>query len=256
MKLFPQFLLTLAFIFTGLATNAAAGTPDYGALSQDFLLAVRTDMPADSFLSLLATASKDSLHLQLCDDSRRKAFWINIYNAVTQMALKKAPEAYQNRDAFFKTDLISIAGTPLSLDLIEHGILRRSKNKLSYGYLNKMMAGSFEKTFRVDKLDYRIHFALNCGARSCPPIAYYDAGKIDAQLDEAMTGHLKTESDYSQQNNEVAVTAFLGWFRADFGGKKGIRNLLRNAGVIPQNAKPDIVFKPYNWEVYLDNYRE
>lgn len=75
-------------------------------------------------------------------------------------------------------------------------MLRRSKIKLSYGYLNKWFPARFEKEFRVDRLDPRIHFALNCGARSCPPVAYYTVDQIDEQLQAAMTGHLKAETDY------------------------------------------------------------
>ncbi len=56
-----------------------------------------------------------------------------------------------------------------SLDEIEHGILWRSKCKLSLGYFNKIFKSRFEKAFRVDKLDYRIHFALNCGAPEMNP---------------------------------------------------------------------------------------
>lgn len=73
----------------------------------------------------------------------------------------------------------------------------------------------------MDALDYRIHFALNCGARSCPPIAYYTVDGLDKQLQQAMTGHLKSETDYDSSRNTAHVTAFMGWFRADFGGKRG-----------------------------------
>ena len=37
----------------------------------------------------------------------------------------------------------------------------------------------------VDVIDFRIHFALNCGAKSCPPIAFYSYDKINDQLDLA-----------------------------------------------------------------------
>ena len=80
----------------------------------------------------------------------------------------------------------------MSLDDIEHGILRRSKIKWSEGYFNKLFPSKFEKENRVNKVDYRIHFALNCGARSCPPIAFYDPEKLDKQLDVATMIYLKS----------------------------------------------------------------
>jgi len=234
----------------------SARQSNYQEIAANWLYAARLGEPTDSLRQLLATADQHSLQQSLTNDDQRKTFWINIYNAATQTALKAAPDKYKNRKAFFKARQITIAGKELSLDDMEHGILRRSKNKLSLGYLNKWFPGKFEKTFRVEKLDYRIHFALNCGARSCPPIAYYSVDKIGEQLQSAMIGHLKVETDYDSVKNTAAVTAFMGWFRADFGGKKGIRKLLKQAQAIPMNASPRIRFKTYNWTIYLNNFKE
>lgn len=238
------------------ATSATAQRPDYQQVAADWLYAARTGVPADSLQQILYAADKASLKAALNNDNLRKTFWINVYNAATQTTLKAAPEQYKSRNKFFKAALITIAGEKLSLDKVEHGILRRSKNKLSFGYLNKWFPGRFEKDFRVDRLDKRIHFALNCGARSCPPIAYYTANKIDEQLQSAMTGHLKTETDYDSLKNTAAVTAFMGWFRGDLGGKRGVRKLLHETGTIPAIASPRITFKKYDWNLYLDNFRE
>lgn len=246
----------LLFFSLPVATTAQTSTPDYTAIAEEWLYAVRTSSPTDSLQQLLSKSTPQDLHQQLNTENKAKAFWINIYNAATQTALKNNPAQYKNRNAFFKAKLTKIAGKDLSLDLIEHGILRRSKNKLSLGYVNKILPGKFEKKFRVKHLDYRIHFALNCGARSCPPIAYYEPDKINEQLQTAMEGHLRTESDYDSVKNKVAVTAFMGWFRADFGGKKGIKKLLQSTGVIPLSSNPKVTFKKYDWDIYLDNFTE
>lgn len=235
---------------------AGAQMPDYQRWAADWLYNARTGAPTDSLRSLLANAHETALRQALPNDAARKTFWINIYNAATQTELKAHPERYQNRNKFFKSKLVTIAGKPLSLDDIEHGILRRSKSKWSLGYFNKLFKSDFEKAFRVDTLDYRIHFALNCGARSCPPIAYYTVGEIDAQLESATKGHLRAETDYDSVHNTAAVTAFMGWFRGDFGGKEGIRKLLRKTGVIPESASPKIRFKKYDWNLYLANFKE
>lgn len=248
----------LIFLFSSMLLShlADAQKPDFQSLAAGWLYAARTDAPTDTFVQLLAGADRKALQASLNTDQERKTFWINVYNAITQTSLKAAPEKYANRNAFFKARLYTIAGTRVSLDLIEHGILRRSKNKLSLGYLNKWFPGNFEKDFRVDSLDCRIHFALNCGARSCPPIAYYKVKEVNEQLQQAMIGHLKAETDYDSLKNVAAVTAFMGWFRVDFGGKKGIRKLLHEAKAKPQNKNPRIVFKKYNWDIYLDNFKE
>ena len=143
----------------------------------------------------------------------------------------------------------------LSLDLIEHGILRRSKVKWSEGYLGKMFPSDFEKKFRVKRLDYRIHFALNCGAKSCPPIAFYDPVLIDKQLKVAVKVYLKGECKFDKDENQIEVPALMGWFRHDFGGKKGILAILKNNKIIPENSSPAIKFKKYDWSLYLNNYK-
>ena len=106
------------------------------------------------------------------------------------------------------------------MDDIEHGILRRSKVKWSFGYFNKLFPSAFEKKHRVDTLDYRIHFSLNCGATSCPPIAFYKPEQLDKQLEVATKVYLSGEAAYNEADNTVALPALMGWFRGVFGGKK------------------------------------
>ncbi len=146
-------------------------------LSQSLLYAARTGEDVKEFQLLLQNAETKQLHNELTDDNSKKTFWLNIYNAYVQILLKENPGKYKKRSQFFGDKQIVIAGHRLSLDKIEHGIIRHSKIKWSLGHLNKIFPGGFEKKARVNKVDYRIHFALNCGAKSCPPIAYYDAAE-------------------------------------------------------------------------------
>ncbi|MFZ8458418.1 DUF547 domain-containing protein, partial [Staphylococcus aureus] len=89
-----------------------------------------------------------------------------------------------------------------SYDDIEHGILRKSSIKWSLGYAKKWFPSTKEKLLRVNKVDYRIHFALNCGAKSCPPIAFYDDAKLDAQLDIATKAYLIGSVTYDSNANK------------------------------------------------------
>lgn len=228
--------------------------PHYPALAQQLLYAARTGEPTDSLVQLLAAADTGVLLQQLAGDDQRKAFWLNVYNAFVHQALRTHPDQYRQRSRFFSRKRMTIAGHPLSLDEVEHGILRRSRNKWSLGYVGKLFPSAFEKKFRVHHIDYRIHFALNCGARSCPPIAFYDPGKIDQQLDLATRAYLSSEAEYNAATNTVYLPAILSWFRGDFGGKKGIRQLLHRQGLVPNGKKPTIRFKKYDWSLYLDNF--
>ena len=228
---------------------------NYIKLSQDFLYAAKTGDSTTAYLDTLKNADVASLAAQLNTDHTRLAFWLNLYNGFTQVLLKKNPDQYTTRNSFFSSKQINIAGQQLSLDLIEHGILRHSKIKWSEGYLGKLFPSAFEKKFRVEKLDYRIHFALNCGAKSCPPIAFYDPAQIDKQLNIAVKTYLKGEVEYDQNKNNVDVPALMGWFRNDFGGKQGIIEILIKNNIIPVGSKPSIHFKKYDWSLYLNNYK-
>lgn len=225
------------------------------ALSQQILLAAKTKEPTDSLVRIISAISSDQLAGQLTTDDEKKAFWINMYNAYTQIILQKNPAKYTKRNAFFGDRQIAIGGKKLSLDDIEHGLLRRSKVKWSLGHFNKLFPSAFEKMHRVDKLDYRIHFALNCGAASCPPIAFYSPDELSRQLDMATSTFLKGDATYDEQANTVALPAILGWFRGDFGGKKGMLQLLKKLQIVPESKKPVIRFKKYDWNLFLENYK-
>lgn len=224
-------------------------------ISQQLLLAAKTKEPTDSFVDILKNISEEKMRNGLASDNLKKTFWINLYNAYTQIILSKGPSRYKKRNSFFGNRQIIIAGIKLSLDDIEHGILRRSKIKWSEGYFNKLFPSKFEKQNRVDTVDSRIHFSLNCGARSCPPIAYYNPENIDRQLNLATTIYLKNETEYKAEENVLYLPAIMGWFRADFGGKKGMKIVLKKLNLFPAAADAKIKFKKYDWNLYLNNYK-
>ena len=202
----------------------------------------------------LAGVSQEALKNELNSENKAKAFWINIYNTFAQYLLMEHPDYYEDRNDFFSDDLITIAGHKLSLDDIEHGIIRRSKNKYSMGYVGKFSVGDFEKRFRLEKTDYRIHFALNCGAKSCPPVALYKANRIDQQLDQSTKAYLKANTKFDAEEGEVLVPKLCSWFRADFGGEDGIIDMLHKYKIIPKDKEPDVDYLDYNWELSLSNY--
>ncbi len=244
----------LFFILLSCMLKAQTNKSSLIALSQQILLAVKTGEPSDTLEQLLQVTSFIQLKEQLKTDDEKKAFWLNIYNAYTQLLLQKNPEAYQQRNKFFKAKQILIAGKSFSLDLIEHGLLRRSQWKLGLGYISKPFPSTLEKKLRIEKEDYRIHFALNCGAKSCPPIAFYDTDKIEQQLTLAEKVFINNECSYDDDANIAEVSKIFSWFRGDFHGKKGIIALMRKHRVVTGDTKPGLKFKPYNWSLALKAY--
>jgi thiol-disulfide isomerase/thioredoxin len=224
-------------------------------LSQEFMYAAKTGDETTSFIAALSNLEMSELIATIQTDDEKKAFWINLYNAYTQTVLKKNPEQYKQRGKFFGSKQIEIAGRQFSLDDIEHGILRRSKIKWSLGHLNKLFPGKTKKKLRVDKLDYRLHFALNCGAKSCPPIAFYKPENINQQLELATKAYLRGEAEYDEATNTVKLPTLMSWFRRDFGGKKKMIALLQQLSIVPAGKNPKIKFKEYDWTLYLQNYK-
>ncbi len=231
-------------------------TYPYVNLSKKLVQTARDKQDADDIIKELANIPLEKLEAELDNDAAKKAFFINVYNGFVQHILMKNPEKFEDRGAFFSADQITIAGKLLSLDDIEHGIIRGSKVKWSLGLIKDPFAGKFEKAFRVDDTDGRIHFALNCGAKSCPYIATFDAEIMDQQLDAIARQYLNKSSTYKPEENKVYVTSLMSWFRGDFGGKNGAKDYLRKYDVIPKDAKPDLEFKDYDWTLDLGNYTE
>lgn len=226
------------------------------ALSQNLLYNVKTGADTRQQIDSLAAVAPLVLFDELQTEDEKLAFWLNVYNAFIQIKLKENSGLYASRSRFFKIKSIVVAGQKLSLDDIEHGILRHSKTKLSLGYFNKWFPGKFEKIHRLNAVDYRIHFALNCGAASCPPIAFYKPEVIGKQLDLATKNYLNHEAVYDSIANTVSVPKLMLWFKADFGGNKGVLKILKEQGLLAPNAKPKIKYKDYNWSLELNKYAE
>lgn len=225
-------------------------------LSYAFFEAVKENKESASvFREKIEQLNPETLSNELDEDYKRLAFWINIYNANVQFILKKNPTLFEDRGAFFKAKQITVAGELLSFDLIEHGVLRRSKSKLSLGYFGKVHVSDFEKLFRVKKVDPRIHYALNCGAKSCPPISVYHADKLEEELDLSCKMYLT--QNHKVNANTLEVPVLFSWFRADFGGKRGVRKfLLRYDIVSKEDSKKTLVFLDYDWTLALNPYRD
>ncbi|MCU0391580.1 MAG: DUF547 domain-containing protein [Thermoflexibacter sp.] len=221
-------------------------------LSGKFLLQIKMQKETQAIEKELFELNIDSLKAALADDNAKKVFWINIYNAYYQLLYTRDNK---RKPAIFTKKLIPIAHTYFSLDDIEHGILRKYRSKYSLGYWGNIFTSSLIKHLAVDTIDYRIHFALNCGAKSCPPITFYQYEKIDEQLDKATRSFLLAETEVDETKKQIRTSKILSWFRGDFGGKKGIKNIL--GGLMNQNLNDyTLKFKVYDWEASMANFGE
>lgn len=228
----------------------------YTELSSRFVSRVIHNKPVDEIIETLKNIKPDSLDNALNSDRDRLTFWINLYNGFSQYFLQKDASLYlKDRDEFFGKEQIHIAGYVVSLDMIEHEVLRKGATIWSKGYVREPDT-EFGEKFHVDIVDYRIHFALNCGAKSCPPIDVYHADTIARQLNSNTKFYLENQVVYKKKKGIVKVPRLMTWFSADFGGDaKEKRAILREYGIIPEGVKPKIEYLPYDWTLDIENYK-
>lgn len=228
---------------------------DFVQLSEELLVKIKNGEEYCNTIACIENLSLDDLEKALDTDQKKKAFWINIYNAYIQIILTEKPFLFENRNKFFSDKHINLGNQLLSFDFIEHGIIRGSKVKLALGYMNDPFASNFEKRFRVEQTDGRVHFALNCGAKSCPEIQIYSAAKVEKELDTATNRFLQQNTSYDLQENAVYVSPLFLWFRADFNDKGGALGYLRMYKVIPKDiSSPHIKYYNYDWTLSLHNF--
>ena len=243
------------FLTTFLAIAQESKIEDFNAFSVQFLETVKAGKDSKAFQDKLANTTIEALEKGLQTDEQKLAFWVNVYNAYIQVILSKNPELYEDRQAFFNDDRVLIAGEMRAFAKIEHGIIRKSQWPLGLGRIRKWFPNKFERKLRVSKRDHRVHFALNCGAKDCPPVAIYDDERLEEQFSKGQKQYLNKTTVYNEENKTVAVTSLFSWFRGDFGGKKGTKKILIKEGLIP-NKDVDLEFKSYDWTLDLDNWTE
>ncbi len=239
------------------ATDPTLHTASPTRLIQELLSACQRNEPTDRYTEQLAALTDDDLRRVRTDRRTALAFWINCYNAATQLLLEERPERYDHPlrfVRFFSFSAITVGGSSLPLDRIENGILRGGRSKYGLGYLPKLYVTDFERRYRLSECDPRIHFALNCGAESCPAIRFYEPGRIDEQLELATRTYLESTVRYDSDANVVRVPRAFVWFRGDFGGASDIRAFLRTYGALPETAEPKVRYLAWDWSKAAGNF--
>lgn len=227
----------------------------YVAVSQRLLQNAKNGQSNAEILKILANAPEDTLTNELFDDDRKKAFWVNLYNGMIQEVLSKNPEKYDNRDTFFKDNQMKVSGDSLSFDDVEHGIIRNSKVKWGLGYIPNIFPGSYEKKFRTEEVDPRVHFILNCGAISCPPVHIFSAENFNAEADKIAKAYLASVSTYKPDEEKLYTTPLIQWFRGDFGEKDDdLFPMFYGYEIVPAGEMPKIEYVEYDWTMKLGNF--
>ncbi len=190
-----------------------------------------------------------------------RAFWINLYNALVFDAVihfeieDSVIEGRLGTLSFFRRAAYIVGGRRVSLEDIEQGILRGNRGNpyvpgVHFTSVDPRLAWSLP-------LDPRIHFALNCGGRSCPPIRVYSADDLDRQLDLAARSFIAATVEVSAERQELVMSTILRWYAADFSSREDLLRYLiaylpddrRRKQLIASAETIRFAYKPYDWRL-------
>ncbi len=231
--------------------------PDYyNDISEQFFKYSLSKLDTQSIMTKLEEVSAEELNMYLNNDRRKIAFWVNVYNAYVQVLLQEDPLRFEDKRSFFRGKNLKLVERDLSLEKIEHHIIRRSQWKYGFGNVRLWFRPNYERMLRVEKREARVHFALNCGAKSCPSTVVLTPSTLEEQLKENTTEYIAKTSKYNPEDNTVSITSLFSWFRGDFGNKKGIRRMLMSEGIIPYGSSPKLVMLEYDWTLDLSNWKQ
>lgn len=177
-------------VLSGAVTN---GLVDYAGLH-------RAPAELDAYLDVLAAVTEPEF--DAWSPSERQAFLINLYNAATlRLILDHHPVRGIRRiggwfGSPWKIGCVRLWGRKVSLDHVEHGLLR--------------------PRFR----EPRVHFALVCAAKGCPPLREeaYSASRLDAQLDDQARRFLAQpeKNRFDEAAGTVWLSPIFQWYGSDF----------------------------------------
>jgi hypothetical protein len=155
------------------------------------------------------------------------AYYVNYYNTgVVYHVLEelKKDDGFRVDDngfAFFDGLVVHLAGVSLSLNVLEHGVMRGDWNHESVA--TAALTAEDQDVLEVlhadlwgqDEFDPRLHFVLNCASVSCPPLhsGALTAANLEDVIEESVTTFL---ADPARGAGPDGISRLFDWFAADF----------------------------------------
>ena len=239
-----------------LATAASAAPPDY-TVWQDLLAKHYDPARGMNYKALKANdkATLDRLRQSLAQvdvkalsPKDQLAYWINLYNVSTVAVVVDSYPVESIRD--ISTDPV------VRLNVFKKDSVKTKQGAMS---LNDVENEKIREGFK----DPRIHFAINCAAKSCPSIRPepYVGERLDQQLDDQarrfLNGPLGVRLEKDGDGLTLHVTKILDWFKDDFekwgGGRVAfVRKYLpadKQKQLDAARGKVDLDFDDYDWKL-------
>ncbi len=197
-----------------LSSNVKSGKVNYKGF--------KNDPRFESYLRLLAENHPESSWSK----NEQLAYWINTYNAFT---VKLIVENYP-----LKSIMDLHGGKPWDVKWINLGKKTYSLNQIEH------------EIIRPQFKEPRIHFAVNCAATSCPPLASkaFTASNLNSLLDQQTRSFINDKQFNSISSGKVELSKIFEWYAEDFGDLLDYVNKYAEKKV-SKSAK--IEYKEYVW---------
>ncbi len=172
-----------------------------------------------------------TMNLTGAGDQTKKAFYINAYNLVVIYQVSKfyPLKSPLDRSGFFDRVKHNIAGESITLNALE---------------IKKIV---------LQYKDPRIHFALACAAKSCPPLAsfVYSPDQLDNQLD-IRTKLSINNSEWLKINSSgksVSLSKIFDWYKKDFtmNGENTVLEFINKYRKSPIPSSYAVGYYEYDW---------
>ncbi len=167
-------------------------------------------------------------------DADKLAYYINAYNA---WMIKTVVDHYPtdnllaNNSKLFDEKRIKVDGKQMSFNDLEHGIIRERYKEA------------------------RIHFVVNCGAESCPPISKtaFTGTNLYDELHKQTVNFINSKQGVDQKGESLNVSKLFEWYAKDFKAASPNGTVL---GYIKKYKKlsgnPALSFQEYSWQINED----
>ena len=191
---------------------------------------VKNPFALDEYLNFIEQISPDSHPDYFKTEDSKKAYWINVYNALILKIMIENPGkdildiGYIGHDVFLKR--FKVGNKRISPSFIENKILRKMK-------------------------DPRIHFAINCASKSCPPLGNRILLEIDLdkQLDQKAFKFINNTDNVFINHKEqtIYLNKIFKWFEKDFENLKSYISIYLDDIDMELIKYYNIKFFKYDW---------
>ena len=191
---------------------------------------VKNPFALDEYLNFIEQISPDSHPDYFKTEDSKKAYWINVYNALILKIMIENPGkdildiGYIGHDVFLKR--FKVGNKRISPSFIENKILRKMK-------------------------DPRIHFAINCASKSCPPLGNRILLEIDLdkQLDQKAFKFINNTDNVfiNHEEKTIYLNKIFKWFEKDFENLKSYISIYLDDIDMELIKYYNIKFFKYDW---------